>query len=58
GDDHQTISSNSSKLYPSDDENNNRIFEPKAILLNIFDGLSVLGALIYLILTIQEFSYQ
>jgi hypothetical protein len=27
-------------------------------MLNILDGLSVLGALMYLLLTVQEFSYQ
>ena len=27
-------------------------------MLNIFDGLSIFGAFVYLMLTIQEFSYQ
>ncbi|CAF0992320.1 unnamed protein product [Rotaria sordida] len=35
-----------------------RQFEPIALALNILDGLSVLGSLMYLIMTMREFSYQ
>ncbi|CAF1077152.1 unnamed protein product [Adineta steineri] len=35
-----------------------RQFEPTALALNFLDGLSALGALMYLIVTIREFSYQ
>ncbi|CAF1153906.1 unnamed protein product [Adineta ricciae] len=39
-------------------ENDKGVFEPMALILNVCDGLSVLGAMIYLLLTIREFSYQ
>ncbi|UJR09976.1 hypothetical protein I4U23_014200 [Adineta vaga] len=50
---------NSTFVKDTDHTNNIRgIFEPMALMLNLCDGLSVLGAIIYLLMTIQEFSYQ
>ncbi|CAF1176893.1 unnamed protein product [Adineta steineri] len=48
--------------YDDDDDNDNdndkQIFEPLGLLLNVADGLSVFGAIMYLLLTVQELSYQ
>lgn len=37
---------------------NERSFEPLALILNLSDGLTVFGAMIYIFLTIKELSYQ
>ncbi|CAF4999885.1 unnamed protein product [Rotaria sp. Silwood1] len=56
-DENQTIM-NISLDINYNDKNKKHNFEPMALLLNIFDGLSIIGALIYIIFTIKEFSYQ
>ncbi|CAF1026088.1 unnamed protein product [Rotaria sordida] len=58
-DENQTIMNVSLRInYDDNDENKKLRFKPMVLLLNIFDGLSVIGALIYIMFTIQEFSYQ